>query len=213
MGSQGIQGPQGEQGPKGDTGPQGPVGPQGPKGDQGELPEDVATKTYVNAAVGNAKTYADQTILTALNGYATESYSNENLNRAKNYADKRIAEGLATKQDVISDLSDIRTGAEKGNTAVQPNSLSSVAFTGNYNDLTGKPVFDYKSDIIKYSSDVIRTVYGGSHVIFKNDGNPGLIAGNTIDLSLPELTWGTHGGYTEYAYIISPDLVEACYKC
>lgn len=60
QGPQGIQGPQGEQGPqgiqgiqgpkgdKGDTGPQGPVGPQGPKGDTGEVPQDVATKTYVS---------------------------------------------------------------------------------------------------------------------------------------------------------------------
>ena len=93
-GPQGPIGPQGPKGDKGDTGPegpQGPIGPQGPKGDPGEVPEDVATKTYVNAAVGNAKTYADQTIATALNGYATEAYSNENLNRAKDYADAEIA--------------------------------------------------------------------------------------------------------------------------
>ena len=118
---------------------------------------------------------------------------------------------LATKQDVISDLSDIRTGAEKGNTAVQPNSLSSVAFTGNYNDLTGKPIFTYKSDIIKDNS-YIRTVYGGSHVIFKNDV-PGIIDGNTVYLRLPELTWGTYDSYTEYAYNANIILVEACYKC
>ena len=119
---------------------------------------------------------------------------------------------LATKQDVISDLSDIRTGAEKGNTAVQPSSLSSVAFSGNYNDLTGKPVFNYKSDIIKDDSEVIKTIYGGSHIIFTNAGTPGTISGNTIDLSLPELTWGTHGSFTEYAYIDSATS-EACYKC
>ena len=91
MGSRGIQGPQGEQGPKGDTGPQGPVGPQGPKGDTGEVPPDVATKNYVDSHIADAKTYADQTIVTALNGYATEAYSNENRDSAKDYADKQIA--------------------------------------------------------------------------------------------------------------------------
>ena len=47
-GDTGEQGPTGPQGPKGDTGPQGPIGPQGPKGDPGEVPQDVATKTYVS---------------------------------------------------------------------------------------------------------------------------------------------------------------------
>ena len=230
MGSQGIQGPQGEQGPKGDTGPQGPVGPQGPKGDPGELPEDVATKTYVNAAVGNAKTYADQTIVKALNGYATEAYSDDNRDRAKNYTDKQLANGLATKQDIISDLTTIRNGAEAGSTAVQPLALSIeldtkqdvisdladirsgaskgatavqpaalseyaktselaiVAISGNYNDLIDKPIFTYKSDVIKDDSNVIKTIYGGSHVKFINADNPGSINDHIIDLSLPPLT-------------------------
>ena len=229
MGSRGIQGPQGEQGPKGDTGPQGPVGPQGPKGDQGELPEDVATKNYVDTHFADAKTYADQIIVMALNGYATEAYSNENLNRAKDYADKRIADGLATKQDtisdletirsgaeagstaiqpltlsieldtkqdVISDLADIRSGASKGATAVQPAALSeyaktselaTVATSGNYNDLIDKPIFTLKSDVLRDDSKVIKTIYGGSHVKFINDGYIGSINDHTVDLSLPEL--------------------------
>lgn len=48
--------------------------------------------------------------------------------------------------------------------------------------------FNYKSDVIQDSSKVIKTIYGGSCVTFKNDGNPGSIIGNTIDLSLPTLT-------------------------
>lgn len=43
------------------------------------------------------------------------------------------------KQDAISDLSDIRSGASAGATAVQPGDLATVAFTGTYSDLTGKP--------------------------------------------------------------------------
>lgn len=43
------------------------------------------------------------------------------------------------KQDAISDLQSIRTGASKGATAVQPSSLATVATTGDYADLQNKP--------------------------------------------------------------------------
>ena len=43
------------------------------------------------------------------------------------------------KQDAIGDLSDIRSGAAAGATAVQPNDLAAVATSGSYNDLTNKP--------------------------------------------------------------------------
>jgi hypothetical protein len=51
-----------------------------------------------------------------------------------------LTSGLATKQDVISDLPDIRSGAALGETAVQPSDLATVATTGSYDDLTDKPV-------------------------------------------------------------------------
>lgn len=46
---------------------------------------------------------------------------------------------FAGKQDTISDLSTIRSGAEAGATAVQPGDLATVATTGDYSDLTGTP--------------------------------------------------------------------------
>lgn len=46
---------------------------------------------------------------------------------------------LAAKQDVISDLATIRSGAALGATSVQPNDLATVATTGDYDDLVGKP--------------------------------------------------------------------------
>lgn len=45
----------------------------------------------------------------------------------------------STKQDVISDLSDIREGAGLGETAVQPGDLATVATSGSYDDLSNKP--------------------------------------------------------------------------
>ena len=199
-GPEGPMGPRGEAGatgPKGDTGeigPQGPVGPQGPKGDPGEVPEDVATKTYVDTLYVQSKDYTDQIIVTALNGYATETYSNENLNRAKNYADKRIAEAklaitseIPTKTSQLTNDSDFVTSVSLSEYA-KTSELATVATSGNYNDLIGKPLLDYKSDIVIDSSNVIKTIYGGYQVIFKNDNNPGSIIGNTFDVSLPELT-------------------------
>ena len=43
------------------------------------------------------------------------------------------------KQDAISDLPTIRSGAQAGSTAVQPGDLATVASTGDYDDLSNKP--------------------------------------------------------------------------
>ena len=43
------------------------------------------------------------------------------------------------KQNSISDLSTIRSGASAGATAVQPSELATVATSGSYNDLSNKP--------------------------------------------------------------------------
>ena len=67
-------------------------------------------------------------------------------------------------------------------------SLSKVAISGSYNDLKDKLVFNYPGDVVQYGSDPIRTVYGGSKVMFENADHPGRIVGNIIDLSLPTLT-------------------------
>ena len=50
-----------------------------------------------------------------------------------------VAEAISTKQDTISDLSTIRSGAAAGATAVQPSDLATVATTGDYNDLANLP--------------------------------------------------------------------------
>lgn len=59
------------------------------------------------------------------------------------------------KQDAISDLSTIRSGAQAGSTAVQPGDLATVATTGSYNDLTNKPdlsVYAETSDLAKVAT-------------------------------------------------------------
>ena len=46
---------------------------------------------------------------------------------------------LDLKQDIITDLDTIRSGAALGYTSVQANQLAAVATSGNYNDLSNKP--------------------------------------------------------------------------
>ena len=50
-----------------------------------------------------------------------------------------LDEDLGGKQDTISDLATIRSGAAAGATAVQPGALATVATTGDYGDLLNKP--------------------------------------------------------------------------
>lgn len=50
-----------------------------------------------------------------------------------------IRKDLASKQESIGDLDDIRSGAALGATAVQPSELADVARSGSYNDLKDKP--------------------------------------------------------------------------
>ena len=67
---------------------------------------------------------ADAADIPSLEDYATEAY-------VQNYHDN-------TKQDIITDLATIRSGASKGATAVQPEAGKGL-FSGSYNDLTDKP--------------------------------------------------------------------------
>ena len=50
-----------------------------------------------------------------------------------------IEQQIAGKQNTIYDIGSIRTGANKGATAVQPDDLADVATSGSYNDLKNKP--------------------------------------------------------------------------
>lgn len=59
-----------------------------------------------------------------------------------------INQEIAKKQDKIADLESIRSGAGKGTTAVQPSTLSAVATSGSYTDLSNKPTIpDSLSDL------------------------------------------------------------------
>lgn len=68
------------------------------------------------------------------------------LEGLSNYDDTEISNAvsslqtqLSAKQDTISDLSTIRSGATAGATAVQPSALAAVATSGSYDDLSDSP--------------------------------------------------------------------------
>lgn len=87
----------------------------------------------------DALTVAQQSAVdSGINATKVSSYEShlENTDVHVTTSDKSAWDG---KQDAISDLSTIRSGAEAGATAVQPSSLATVATTGNYSDLSGTP--------------------------------------------------------------------------
>lgn len=59
--------------------------------------------------------------------------------RSHFYTEGEVNALLDDKQDAISDLATIRSGAAAGATAVQQADLANVATSGSYNDLTDKP--------------------------------------------------------------------------
>ncbi len=87
--------------------------------------------------------------------------------------DAELTAGLATKQDTISDLNTIRSGAAAGATAVQPGSLATVATTGSYNDLSNKPSIPAAlsaGDGISIVSDVVSAKVDGTTISVNLDG-------------------------------------------
>ena len=189
QGIQGPQGPQGIQGPKGDqgdVGPQGPAGPKGATGEQGPIgPQGIQGPKGETGDAGPAG--------------------------------ERGPIGPEGPQGPKGEQGDPASIKVNGTTYTRDESglitLPDYPDKVTWDNIQGKPLFDYKSDIVIDSSNVIKTVYGGYKVIFEYKDNPGSIVGNTIDMSLPTLAWGNYNRYDEYGYNADPDKIEACYKC
>ena len=145
-GPQGEQGPQGEKGDTGEQGPKGPIGPQGLKGDPGE-PASIKVNgtTYTRDASGliTLPDYPDEVAWGNIQGTLS--------------AQTDLKNALDAKQDVISDLATIRSGAAEGATAVQPADLAKVATSGSYNDLINKPTIGNATLTIKKNGATLDT--------------------------------------------------------
>ena len=139
-GPQGLQGPQGPQGLQGPQGPQGPQGLQGSQGPQGPKGVDgLTTKISVNGT-----TYTQSNGLITLPDYPTLSGSGSGLTTtqeqqittAYNHSQSAHAPSNA-EQNVQSNWNETNTTSD----AYIKNkpTLSTVATSGSYNDLSNKP--------------------------------------------------------------------------
>ena len=122
-GLQGIQGVQGPQGDKGDKGDKGDTGPQGPSGVSPTISlEETASGVLINivnsdgASSSGYVLHGQSAYDAARNGGYTGTQANFYTDLA---ATQGFASALADKQDTISDLETIRSGAAKGATALQ----------------------------------------------------------------------------------------------
>ena len=72
---------------------------------------------------------------------------------------------LNSKQNVIADLPQIRSGAEAGATAVQPEDLARIATTGSYNDSLDKPSVNNVALIGNISLDALGIQPKGNYAL------------------------------------------------
>ena len=106
---------------------------------------------YIKSGQQDINTYVSEVVIPRLDTYeqTAENQMQNCMERIRQYADEitehdyatttELNTAFSTKQDIISDLSAIRSGASLGATAVQPSGLATVAATGSYNDLLNKP--------------------------------------------------------------------------
>ena len=129
-GEQGPAGPQGIQGPKGDAGERGPIGPEGPQGPTG--PQGIQGPAGPRGEKGdpglttsievNGQTYnVDEAGKITLPDYTADVAWGNITGSISSQTDLQTA--LDAKQDTISDLDTIRSGAALGTTSVQPAAL------------------------------------------------------------------------------------------
>ena len=104
------------------------------------LTTDGSTASWDNVPAGTVTSVRVQagTGLSSSQSTAQTSTLNTTISIASGYKLPTTTE-WSGKQDTISDLATIRSGAEAGATAVQPGDLATVATSGSYNDLSNKP--------------------------------------------------------------------------
>lgn len=108
-----------------------------------------------------------------------------------------VTTSLASKQDTISDLATIRSGAAAGATAVQPGTLATVATSGSYNDLNNKPAIPSAANDATITVGVAGTSASGSRTV----GTFTVDQATAGTITIPTAVAGTKSGdtYTTHA--------------
>ena len=181
IGPIGPRGPQGEQGPVGEQGipgPEGPQGIQGPKGDQGDVGPQGATghkgDTGEQGPIGPQGPEGPQ----GPKGDKGDTGDPASI-KVNGQTYTVDSSGLITLPDYPDE---VIWGNIKGTLSNQTDLKSALDAKQD------KLLINYTSDITQDGSNTIKTIYGGSRVIFENSGHPGQIVGNIISLDLPTLT-------------------------
>ena len=129
----GERGPSGQQGVQGIQGPKGDTGPEGPKGEPG-----LTASVEVNGQVYTA----DDAGKITLPDYADEVAWGNIKGNLNNQTD--LKQSLGAKQNVISDLADIREGAALGKTSLQDDILPILVTKNTEQTITSKKTFNEK---------------------------------------------------------------------
>ena len=111
--------------------------------DTSTLPPNSIIKVLQDESRNNETTYYRWVIIGGVGAWSLIGeegpYYTMSAADAKFATQTALSTGLSGKQDTISELATIRSGASAGATAVQPSDLASVAISGSYNDLSNKP--------------------------------------------------------------------------
>lgn len=93
----------------------------------------------------------------------------------------QVQNAIAGKQNVIADLPQIRSGAESGATAVQPEDLARIATTGSYNDSLDKPSINNVALIGNKSLDALGIQHKGNYALESDIPDVSSFITNTVD--------------------------------
>lgn len=161
-GDTGATGPQGPRGIQGEQGPQGPVGPQGPKGDKGDPGSAGSYTAGANIQIVNDVISATDTTYTAgagidiTNGVISNTQTSAEWGNISGDIEDQtdLQDALDAKQDLITSENPIDAEDIIG--------LSSVATSGNYNDLLDTPTIPTATSDLTNDSGFITSSYHDS---------------------------------------------------
>ena len=132
-----------------------------------------------------------QTQITSTNKLSADLIADGTTNKVVTATEKNTWNG---KQNAISDLATIRSGASKGATAVQPGDLATVATSGSYNDLTNKPAIPtVDSALSSTSTNAIQNKVVNDALAGKANATHTHASGDITGLA----TVATSGSYTD----------------
>lgn len=133
-----------------------------------------ATITGAATSITSSNLTASKALVSDANGkVAASSVTSTELGYVSGVT-SAIQTQISNKQDTISDLETIRSGASAGATAVQPGDLATVATSGSYTDLLNKPT--------------IPTVNNATLTIQKNGTNVATFTANSSSNATANIT-------------------------